>query len=121
MFKGNNAVSGAIYSEANSIVAFTASCKVTFNNNLGVSIYSFYKSDITFMGNSIVTFSNNKNLDKYTIYSSEYCYIRFKGNSSTIFYNNTGGGMFTYKGIILFDENSATEFCDNYGLVGGAI
>ena len=114
MFNNNYADRGAIYSEASSNVIFTASCKVIFNNNLCVAIYSSYKSDITFTENSFVTFSNNQNLHKYTIYLYEYCYIRFKGNSFTIFYNNTGGGMFTYKGNISFEENSTTEFFDNY-------
>ena len=136
MFNENSANNGAIYCEASSNVTFTASSKVTFNNNSGAAIYSTDKSHITFMENSIVIFSNNHqnlNSSTSTIHSHNYGHICFKGNSLTVFYNNTagqeflfnateyGGAIFSYTGNISFEENSTSKFSNNIAMYGGAI
>ena len=108
-FSANNATNGTIHSEANSNVTFTASCQVSFNNNLatqsGSAICSIDNSHITFTGYSNITFGVNG-------------YMKFKRNSTTA---SSGGAVFSSSSYITFKENSIVVFNNNGAKLGGAI
>ena len=135
VFNKNNAVYGAtIYSEVNSNITFTGTCKVTFQNNFGnlhgPSVHSFESSQLLCMIYSSPV-SNSQNLikDNYlnlgTIYLTDNGYISFEGNSFTAFYNNTastGGAIFARGSNISFKDKSTTKFYNNTAVYkGGAI
>ena len=136
IFYYNEAIKGGtIYSEASSNVTFSASCKVTFINNLatqyGAAICSLDYSHVIFAGNArAIFYSNDVQLksDLYfggIIYSHNNCVISFEDKASTIFRNNTtgiGGAVYiSHRCYISFEGNSTTKFIDNAGDYGGAI
>ena len=105
-FTDNKAITGIIYSQANSNVTFQGTSKVTFSSNsatqYGAAIYSYNSSHVTFTGNSHITFNN--------IVAAQFQYL------------NSGGIVHSeHNSSVSFEENSQVLFCNNIGFNGGAM
>ena len=91
----------------------------------GSAIYLKHYSSIIFDQNSNISFSSNT-LYRGAIHSEDHSNIIYKGDSKTVFFNNTavsyGGAIYSHNhSSVTFEENTEVSFIHNEANEGGAI
>ena len=128
-FTKNKATNGgAVYFEQNSSIILGGKSAAIFANNEakqdGGSIHCYKKSSVIMTGHSSVIFYYNRATQGGAIYSENNSIIIFKQNSTTDFINNTGlqhgGALFMKLNCdVDFEENSRVIYNDNNALING--
>ena len=123
MFNDNKAtkIGGAIFSMSLSIITIKQNVTLPFYDNKSreATETAYYgNSSIIFSGNSIIL-NNNTATDRGGGIFTWNVSVTFKGNSQTIFYNNTcnpdglGGALHVDNSSVTFDENAIVKFNNN--------
>ena len=115
-----------MYGDCDNSISFEDNSTATFSNNKaeqGGAIYSC-SGNMSFTDNSTTVFRNNIArvtggaifvINYFSLINKEehndlYGNIFFKGNSITVFSNNTGRTIYSYDGILYFEDDSTTVF-----------
>ena len=123
-FNGNTVteIGGTIYSDDDSSISFEDNSRTEFSDNVagyaGAAIYSNDNSSVSTViieGNSSTLLSSNTAYIGGVMFSGDKSFMHFKGNSTTVFSNNTsdfdGGAVFFYDhSFMSFEENSSVLF-----------